>query len=172
VKLAQQIEELQLETEERRRSTSELVFILDYSESQLDANAVLYEKRPPCLPKPHISEGKALRAMFDSLEQKVSPFYEDNIYMLGMPVLRVISDILAYKLEEIESASSVLAKRMYTEIVNLLVDFEKETKHATHLLRTFSYITWVLYPTGVMVGILGELAGVAHKRSNRELKVD
>lgn len=42
---------------------------------------------------------------------------------------------------------------------NLTADFEKETTHATHWFRTCTYVTYVLYPAGVLIGILGGIAG-------------
>jgi hypothetical protein len=42
---------------------------------------------------------------------------------------------------------------------NLTSDFEKETAHTTHQLRTYTYLTYVLYPAGLLIGILGGIAG-------------
>jgi hypothetical protein len=39
--------------------------------------------------------------------------------------------------------------------------FESEARSADRQLRTFSYLSWfVLYPLGILIGILGQLAGV------------
>jgi hypothetical protein len=46
------------------------------------------------------------------------------------------------------------------EEAKLLKGFEEETAHIAHHLRTWTYLSWVLYPVGVLITLLGGLAGV------------
>ena len=38
--------------------------------------------------------------------------------------------------------------------------FEEETIHMTHHLRTWTYLSWALYPVGVLITLLGGLTGI------------
>ena len=52
-----------------------------------------------------------------------------------------------------------LESEVMKERDRLTADFEKETAHASHWFRTCTYISYVLYPAGILISILGGIAG-------------
>jgi hypothetical protein len=93
-----------------------------------------------------------------------------------------ISDVLlktrieaGFSTEDYDAQISALWRRTFllrsayaTEVAHVDSEFQKvlrlfgaESASATRRLRTFTYWTWcVLYPVGLLIGILGQLAGV------------
>ena len=73
----------------------------------------------------------------------------------------------AAEVSQLETNASQLSGRYwseskpFTDETRKVLDlFQAEYLSATRHLRTFTYLSYVLYPLGIIIGILGQLAGV------------
>jgi hypothetical protein len=67
---------------------------------------------------------------------------------------------VAWKISQFSGKYWKETKRFTDETHNVLDPFERQYVSANCYLKIFTYISYVLYPAGILIGILGQVAGV------------
>jgi hypothetical protein len=128
---------------------------------EMAANAMLFERLPSALAKKYKRKQKEFEA-----EEKESGDRYFSLQSISISMskpgkeedsnreMSAVNDIwvVGLKLADLEM-------KVVQEKLDITKDFEDETAHATRLLKRFTILSYILYPLGVLIGALGQLAG-------------
>lgn len=139
---------------------------LHNTKNKLAFIAILSAKLPNGFPREYYRRRqKDFEAKLKEIEAMYDARYEDYRKLATLPPTakeerdNKISTLDLQMAELYRSLKHYLESDVTKERDNLTADFEKESAHAAHRFRTWTYVAYVLYPAGVLIGILGGIAG-------------
>ena len=128
--------------------------------SRLLANfQLLYEKLPKGQRKKVESSEKSARRSYLNLHEEFQVRNEHVLQIISLKPPPPGTNRREY-LMDVSSEYDDAIKHADAAFSDLVSVFESETASAARHVRTITYWTYVLYPLGILIGVLGQLAGV------------
>jgi hypothetical protein len=104
-----------------------------------------------------------LTGLLESLPKKEAKLVEQEFNQLSYDALKLrdtVSPISTAELDPVTDSAVALRDKVEILEIQLTKQVRKEAKKASRGAKRFTYWTYFLYPIGVFIGVLGQLAGV------------